>query len=44
MGRWAGRLVRLVMVVAFVAANLYVGDWVVLRVRVSQGRRMGWFR
>jgi hypothetical protein len=35
MGKWAGRLVRLVMVLAVLLGLLYVGDWLVLRVRVS---------
>jgi hypothetical protein len=37
MGKWAGWLVRLVMGLAVVAGLLYVGDWAVLRVRVSHG-------
>jgi hypothetical protein len=37
MGKWAGWLVRLVMGLAVVAGLVYVGDWAVLRVRVSHG-------
>ena len=37
MGKWAGRLVRLVMVLAVLSGLLYVGDWLVLRIRVSHG-------
>jgi hypothetical protein len=39
--RWAGRLVRLVIVLAIVTGLLYVGDWAVLRVRVSHGTAYG---
>ena len=39
--RWAGRLVRLVIVLAIVTGLLYVGDWAVLRVRVSHGTEHG---
>jgi hypothetical protein len=41
MGKWAGRLVRLVIVLAVLAGLLYVGDWLVLRVRVSHGTAYG---
>jgi hypothetical protein len=41
MGKWAGRLVRLVMVLAVLLGLLYVGDWLVLRVRVSHGTAYG---
>jgi hypothetical protein len=41
MSLWAGRLVRLVMVLAVLAGLLYVGDWAVLRVRVSHGTAYG---
>ena len=37
MGKWAGWLVRLVMGLAVLAGLLYVGDWAVLRARVSHG-------
>jgi hypothetical protein len=37
MGKWAGRLVRFVIVLAVLSGLLYVGDWAVLRVRVSHG-------
>jgi hypothetical protein len=37
MGKWAGWLVRLAMVLAVLAGLLYAGDWAVLRVRVSHG-------
>jgi hypothetical protein len=38
---WAGRLVRLVLVLAVLLGLLYVGDWGVLRVRVSHGTAYG---
>jgi hypothetical protein len=41
MGTWAGRLVRLVMVLAILVGLVYVGDWVVLRMRVSHGTAYG---
>jgi len=41
MAKWAGRLVRLVLVLAVLVGLLYVGDWVVLRVRVSRGTAFG---
>jgi hypothetical protein len=41
MGKWAGRLVRLVMVLAVLVGLLYVGDWAVLRTRVSHGTAYG---
>jgi hypothetical protein len=37
MNTWAGRLVRSMMVLAVLFGLLYVGDWAVLRVRVSRG-------
>jgi hypothetical protein len=37
MKTWAGRLTRSVLVLAFLLANLYVWDWVLLRIRVSRG-------
>ena len=37
MGKWAGRLVRFVIVLAVLSGLLYVGDWLVLRIRVSHG-------
>ena len=37
MNTWAGRLVRSMMVLAVLLGLLYVGDWAVLRVRVSRG-------
>jgi hypothetical protein len=37
MNTWAGRLVRWMMVLAVLLGLLYVGDWAVLRVRVSRG-------
>ena len=39
--RSAGRLVRLIMVLAVLLGLLYVGDWAVLRVRVSRGTGYG---
>jgi hypothetical protein len=39
--RWAGRLVRWMMVLAVLVGLLYVGDWAVLRVRVSHGTAYG---
>ena len=39
--RWAVRLVRSMMVLAVLLGLLYVGDWVVLRVRVSRGTAYG---
>ena len=41
MSTWAGRLVRLAMVLAILLGLLYVGDWAVLRVRVSHGTAYG---
>jgi hypothetical protein len=41
MAKWAGRLIRLVLVVAALFCVLYVGDWVVLRVRISHGTGFG---
>jgi hypothetical protein len=41
MGKWTGRLVRLVMVLAVLLGLLYVGDWLVLRTRVSHGTGYG---
>ena len=37
MGKWAGRLVRFVMVLAVLSGLLYAGDWLILRIRVSHG-------
>jgi hypothetical protein len=37
MGKWAGRLIRSVVVLAVLSGLLYAGDWLVLRVRVSRG-------
>ena len=37
MKTWTGRLTRSVLVLAFLLANLYVWDWVLLRIRVSRG-------
>ena len=37
MNTWAGRLVGSMMVLAVLLGLLYVGDWAVLRVRVSRG-------
>ena len=37
MGKWAGGLVRFVIVLAVLSGLLYVGDWLVLRIRVSHG-------
>ncbi|MBB5342418.1 hypothetical protein HDF10_000368 [Edaphobacter lichenicola] len=37
MGRWGGRVVRLLVALAVAAGALWVGDWAVLRVRVSHG-------
>lgn len=37
MGLWSGRLIRLLMALAVAAGALWVGDWVVMRVRVSHG-------
>jgi hypothetical protein len=37
MNTWAGRLVGSMMVLAVLLGLLYVGDWAVLRVRVSHG-------
>src|ERR1700687_3195764 len=39
--RWAGWLVRLLMVLAVLVGLLYVGDWIVLWVRVSHGTAFG---
>jgi hypothetical protein len=37
MGKWIGRLFRLVVALAVLLGLLYVGDWAVLRMRVSRG-------
>jgi hypothetical protein len=37
MGKWAGWLIRFILVMAVLAGLLYVGDWLVLRVRSSHG-------
>jgi hypothetical protein len=37
MDKWAGRLVRFVMVLAVLSGLLYAGDWLILRIRVSHG-------
>jgi hypothetical protein len=37
MGKWAERLVQLVAALAILLGVLYVGDWAVLRIRVSHG-------
>jgi hypothetical protein len=37
MNPWAGRLVRSLMVLIILLGLLYVGDWAVLRVRLSHG-------
>ena len=39
--RWAGRLVRLVMVLGVLLGLLYLGDWAVVRGRVSHGTAYG---
>ena len=41
MTTWAGRLVGLMMLLAVLLGLLYVGDWAVLRVRVSRGTAYG---
>jgi hypothetical protein len=41
MAKWARRLVRFVLVIAVLFCVLYVGDWVVLRVRISRGTGFG---
>jgi hypothetical protein len=41
MSKWAGRLVRLVMIMAVLTGLLYLGDWLVLRVRVAHGTAYG---
>jgi hypothetical protein len=41
MGLWIGRLVRLLVALALAAGVLWVGDWVVLRARVSHGTAFG---
>jgi hypothetical protein len=41
MGKWAGRLVQLVIVLAVLLGLLYVGDWLVLRIRISHGTAYG---
>jgi hypothetical protein len=41
MSTWAGRLVRLMMVLVVLLGLLYVGDWAELRVRVSHGTAYG---
>jgi hypothetical protein len=38
---WGGRLVRSVLVLVFLLVNLYVWDWVLLRIRVSRGTAFG---
>jgi hypothetical protein len=37
MGKWTGRLVRFVLMLGVLCGLLYVGDWLVLRVRASHG-------
>ena len=37
MGKWIGRLVRLVVALAVLLGVLFVGDWAVLRMRLSRG-------
>ena len=37
MKTWAGRLVRSALVLVFLLANLYLWDWVLLRIRISRG-------
>ena len=42
MRQWARRLLaRFVAVLAFLLVNLYVWDWVLLRVRMSRGTAFG---
>jgi hypothetical protein len=41
MGKWAGRLVRLLMVLGFLFGLLYLVDWLVLRVHISRGTGYG---
>jgi hypothetical protein len=41
MGLWTGRLARLLVALAVAAGVLWVGDWAVLRVRVSHGTAYG---
>ena len=41
MGKWSGRLVRFLVVLAILTGLLYVGDWLVLRSRVSHGTAYG---
>jgi hypothetical protein len=41
MGKWTRLLVRSVLVLAFLLANLYLWDWVLLRVRISRGSGYG---
>ena len=37
MKTWAKLLVRSVLVLVFLLANLYLWDWVLLRIRISRG-------
>jgi len=37
MGEWTRRLVRFVLMLGVLCGLLYVGDWLVLRVRASHG-------
>lgn len=41
MGKFGRRLVRSVLVLIFLLANLYLWDWVLLRIRVSRGTGLG---
>jgi hypothetical protein len=41
MGKWTGRLVRLLMVLCFLFGLLYLVDWLVLRVHISRGTGYG---
>ncbi len=41
MGKWTRLLGRSVLVLAFLLANLYLWDWVLLRVRISRGSGYG---
>ncbi len=41
MAKWLGRLVQFVLVLAVLVCVLYVGDWAVLRVRISRGTAFG---
>ena len=41
MSQWAGRLVRLMLMLAVLLGLLYLGDWAVLRVRVAHGTAYG---